>query len=175
MTATTTETRYGLVHLVRVQHDDRTRSLGYRPECLCGWSGTSTARACDAEAAARAHRVEAPGLPDGLDATMSALLDLQDGLAQVVVWLAENWSADLPVPHAYGGVGPLPDEDVPGAELFVYCATAEELARVAARLGAPIRRTQGHRPGVELGKAIRDFGRVRIKAYTLPSETESAP
>jgi hypothetical protein len=104
---------------------------------------------------------------------MSALLDLQDDLAEVVVWLAENWSADLPVPHAYGGVGPLRDE--PGAELFVYCATAEELARVAARLGAPIRRTQGHTPGVELGKAIRDFGRVRIKAYTLPPEPEAGP
>ncbi len=32
---------------------------------------------------------------------MSGLLDLQDDLADAVMWLAENWSADLPVP-CYG-------------------------------------------------------------------------
>ena len=134
---TTTETRYGLVHLVRVHHDDRTRSLGYRPECLCGWSGTYTARAGDAEAAALAHRDEAPGLPDGLDATMSALLDLQDDLAEVVVWLAENWSADLPVPT------PMPRRSTPAP------MTDEDAAGVrAARLLPDAPRTwPGWRPG----------------------------
>ena len=42
-----------------------------------------------------------PGRPPALDAAMSELLDLQDDLADVVVWLAENWSADLPVPHGH--------------------------------------------------------------------------
>ena len=142
MTATTSETRYGLVHLVRVHQAERTRALGYRPECLCGWSGNSTSRACDAEAAALAHRDEAPGLPDGLDATMSALLDLQDDVAQAVVWLAENWEADLPVPTPtattiYAGADDR--EGAAGVRLLAYCPDATVLARASARLGVPLR------------------------------------
>ena len=175
MTAMTSETRYGLVHLVRVQHDDRTRSLGYRPECLCGWAGTYTDLAGDAEVAAISHRDEAPGLPDGLDATMSALLDLQDGLAQAVVWLAENWEADLPVPRVcattiYAGADDR--EGAAGVRLLAYCPDGASLARAAARLGAPLRDDEApNTSGNRYTRAVRLFGRVKFEAYTEIAET----
>ena len=48
------------------------------------------------------HPHEAVGPPDAMDAAMSAMLDLQDDLAGVVMWLAENWSTDLPSPYLHG-------------------------------------------------------------------------
>jgi hypothetical protein len=61
------------------------------------------------------------------------LLDIQDDLARVVVWLAEHWSADLPAPTVYGyGGGP----SAARVELSVYYLSPDDLARVAELLGA---------------------------------------
>jgi hypothetical protein len=68
----------------------------YLAECSCGWA---SGWACTPEEADRAgveHRDGAVGPGDRMDLLMSGLLDLQDDIASVVIWLAENWSADLP-------------------------------------------------------------------------------
>ncbi len=96
----TTFPRVEFDHLVQVV---RHKALGYRAECWCGWSSawaTSTPRADEAGAD---HREVGAAASDGMDATLSGLLDLQDDLADTVIWLAENWSSDLPVPHASRG------------------------------------------------------------------------
>ena len=69
---------------------------------------------------------------------MSGLLDLQDDLADTVMWLAENWSADLPTPtcpqtqYREGG------ERLAGVRLLVYCDSTPALIRVAELLGEPV-------------------------------------
>jgi hypothetical protein len=153
-----------LDHLVQVV---RHRDCGFRAECSCGWAGPWGDDQATAEVEAVEHREIAAGPPTGLDAALSELLDLQDDLADAVMWLAENWSADLPAPYAcersfVGADG----ERRPGVALLVYCASQEELVRVAGLLDAPMQATgTPNRYGHRWERAVRCFGRVRIDAY----------
>jgi hypothetical protein len=94
--------------------------------------------------------------------------DLQDDLADTVIWLAENWSGDLPVPEIRPNERELEDgEHVPYLQLLVHCETAAELAPVIDRLASPRMSSaesdaqgRGDQPGT------RRFGRVHIIART---------
>jgi hypothetical protein len=92
---------------------------------------------------------------------MGELLDLQDDLARVVIWLAEHWSADLPVPDAYGtGVGRVE------VRMNAYCHSTDLLTRAAARLGVPLVDDPATSSrGVRYRRAVRRFGRVSLQAY----------
>jgi hypothetical protein len=156
-----------VAHLVQVEDDDLTYGLGSRPVCSCGWVGHWQDSFDDAADAGVEHRDGEVGPPDAVDVCLSGLLDLQDDIAQVVIWLAENWAADLPAPHWYtGGAGC----DV---RVLVYCTDEDELARAAAVLGvvlvddaAPSSTRNRYR------RAARSFGRATVSAYR---EIEAAP
>ena len=172
--ATTTPPAPELVHLVEVESDGPYDDC-YWAACSCGWTGDTQREAEWAHADAAEHRDQAPGPGDGLDAVMSDLLDLEDDLAGMVVWLAENWSADLPVLTIYGrggaGLGPA------SLELSAYCLDPGVVARIARLLGVPA--TDDERPddnGNRYRRAGRRFGRVTLAAFTaLATDTEPAP
>jgi hypothetical protein len=151
-------------HLVQVV---RHKALGYRAECWCGWASAWCDDYATADEAGQDHREVAAGPPDGLDAALSGLLDLQDDLADTVMWLAENWSADLPAPEVcshtqYREVG----EGVTGVRLLVYCDSPGLLVRVAELLGEPVvAEAEPDRYGSRWQRAVRRFGRVEIDAY----------
>ena len=174
-TDTGTAIDFELAHRVHVQTDPRVWGLGSRAVCSCGWASGWLPGSSDATQAGAEHVDTAIGPPDALDHAMNIMLDLQEDLAETVVWLAENWSADLPAPGVYGGIGYLRDPDVAGARLLVFCETADELARVAARLGAPVRTRLEPVTGRGFDAATRDFGRVRVEAYTESSTAEAVP
>jgi hypothetical protein len=173
--ATTTTPAPELVHLVEVESDGPYDDC-YWAACSCGWTGDTQRDAEWAHADAVEHRDQAPGPGDGLDAVMSELLDLQDDLAGMVVWLAENWSADLPVPTVYGrgGGGVLGPASV---ELSAYCLDPGPVARIARLLGVPV--TDDERPddrGYRYRWATRRFGRVTVAAFTaLATDTDTEP
>ena len=166
-TTTATTTAFDLTHAVRVVVDGLVDGLGHRAECGCGWASDWCDEPSDAEAAGVDHREVAVGPGDGLDRMISELLDLQDDLADMVVWLAENWSADLPVPVVYGRDG---GGDIRGparVELSAYCGVPADLGRIAHLLG--VLTVEDERPdcyGSRYRRARRDFGRVSLWAYT---------
>jgi hypothetical protein len=176
MANTTTTTAIDLTHPTQVVTDQRTYGLGYRAECGCGWASNWYDDTADAEAAGVDHREVAVGPGDRLDRVMSELLDLQDDLVAMVVWLAENWSADLPAPVIYGRDGGSGDPRPPArVELSAYCVEPADLARIAHLLGVPP--TDDNQPncyGSRYRRVHRDFGRVSLRAYTS-IETEPAP
>jgi hypothetical protein len=150
-----------VVHLVAVVR----HGLRYQAECGCGWVGDRFRPLGPASDLAAEHRDSAVGPPDDMDRLMTRMLDLQDDMAEVVVWLAENWSADLPVPVLYGiGGGTVPA----GVQLSVQCGTREDLARVAHLLGTPLADHAHSDPtaGVRYVYTGRDFGRVHVEAFT---------
>jgi hypothetical protein len=161
---TTLLSTYELAHLVQVVTDAR---AGQRAECSCGWCSRWTDDRAAVEDAATDHREVAVGPPTGLDATLSGLLDLQDDLAGVVMWLAENWSATLPTPHATMTCWYREDgEAVPGVRLLVYTDSPALLARLARLLDAPAATdTEPDSRGSRYERAVRSFGRVEIEAY----------
>jgi hypothetical protein len=170
-----TTTTIDLTHPTQVVTDQRTYGLGHRAECGCGWASNWTDNPADAEAAAVDHREIAAGPGDGLDAVMSELLDLQDDLAAMVVWLAENWSADLPVPIVYacgGGIGFDPTQ----VKVAACCLDPAELTRIAHLLGVPpVDDKDPNSQGRRYRNARRDFGRVTLHAFhRLPETTEPA-
>jgi hypothetical protein len=159
-----------LAHLVEVVYDEAAMAEApwdrsaerHRAECSCGWAGDWLDDAALAEADGEDHREEAVGPGDGLDRLMGELLDLQEDLARVVIWLAEHWSADLPVPRARG----INRDEVAGVELAVYCYAPDALERAARLLEVPLvddpsPDTSGNR----YRRALRPFGRVRFQAY----------
>jgi hypothetical protein len=161
--------RIEVAHLVVVLYDEDSNveagwdrsAERYRAECSCGWSGDWHHEGPLAEADADDHREILIGPADGLDGLMSELLDLQDDLARAVMWLAEHWSADLPVPgaRAFGA-------DRARIELSAYCGTAGELTRAADVLGAllvddPAPDSRGNR----YRRATRPFGRVQLRVF----------
>jgi hypothetical protein len=156
-----------LVHLVEVEsfspYDDC-----YAAVCSCGWAGDTQREAATAEADADGHREVAVGPGDDLDAVMSELLDIQDDLARVVVWLAEHWSADLPAPTVYGCGG---GTSAARVELSVYCLSADDLARVVELLGAsPIDDPAPDVKGSRYRRVMRRFGQVTVTAFrALPT------
>jgi hypothetical protein len=88
--------------------------------------------------------------------------------------LAENWSADLPVPVMYGRDGG--DDSRPArVELSTYCGDSGDVDRIAHLLGVPV--GDDERPdcdGARYRRARRDFGRVSLRAYTS-IETDRGP
>jgi hypothetical protein len=162
----TTMTAIDLAHPTRVVGDPQVDGLGYRAECDCGWASEWTVNPADAEAACVDHREVEAGPGDGLDGVMSDLLDLQDDLASMVVWLAENWSADLPVPTVYGRGGDPQRRLRARVELSVYCLDPADLVRVGHLLGVPpVDDDQPDTSGVRYRTARRNFGRVTLRAF----------
>src|ERR671919_568607 len=96
-----------LAHLVEVvYHEDGWAESGWDPtaerwraECSCGWTGDWHDDAVLAGADGEDHRGVVVGRGDALDGLISELFDLQDHLARAVMGLADQWSADLPVPR----------------------------------------------------------------------------
>jgi hypothetical protein len=129
-------------HLVQVVVHS---ACGYRAECLCGWASPWSGQ-LEARKARSEHREVTAGPYAWLDPALGRLLDLQDDLADAVFWMAEAWSADLPVPL-------LRFRSVP---LDVRCDTRADLDRVARVLDAEF----------TAGRAVRCFGRVRIEAVS---------
>ena len=159
---TTTTTTIDFPHPVHVVPDDRTYGLGWRAECACGWASDWHDHQADAETAGADHREVAAGPSDGLDRVMSELLDIQDELAAMVVWLAENWSAHLPVPTVYGFGGSTSPAHV---ELSVYCLDPADLTRIGHLLGVPP--ADDEQPDSHGGRyrtARRAVGRVTLRA-----------
>jgi hypothetical protein len=131
----------------------------FHAECCCGWTSDGHPTQAAAEAAISDHRDEAVGPPDEMDQLMSGLLDLQDDLAGVVVWLAENWSADLPVPALVGREGG-------HVHLAAWCPDAAGVARAAEHLGVPITIDDEHGRSGRCHRAIRAFGGVYVEVAT---------
>jgi hypothetical protein len=92
------------------------------------------------------------------------------------VWLAENWSADLPAP-CVNGTNHYRDDDNQGragVTLLVYCDDHDLLARAAARLGVPVILDPGpDSSGNRYQRATRRVGRVHLQAYTAAGEGAS--
>ena len=152
MEATTTGE---LVHQVTTVTD----GFEHRAECSCGWASEWVADDVTAVLDGVDHPEIAVVPADGLDEFVSGLLDVQDDLASLVVWLAENWSADLPVPA-------LPGPEGHRVDVLVHCLSDDELARVAEVLDAPVTGD----PGYDTDEAIyrcarRQFGAVRVEAW----------
>jgi hypothetical protein len=171
-----TTTTIDLTHPVRVVTDQRTYGLGHRAECGCGWASAWTDDPADAEAAGLDHREVAVGPGDRLDRVMSELLDLQHDLAAMVVWLAENWSADLPAPVIYGrdGGSGVPRDPV-RVELSAYCVEPADVTRIAHLLGVlPVDDEQPNCYGSRYRRVRRGFGRVSLRAFTA-IDPEPAP
>jgi hypothetical protein len=159
-----------LAHLVEVvYHEDGWAEPGWDPtgerwraECSCGWAGDWHDDPVLAEADGENHREVAVGPGDALDGLISELLDLQDDLARVVVWLAEHWSADLPVPYCRGDNR----GDQAGVEVATYCRDPEVLERIARVLDVPlIDDDTADSRGNRYRRAVRDFGRVYLRAF----------
>jgi hypothetical protein len=162
---TTETTRIELAHRVRIDTDHRVWGLGCRAVCSCGWASPWTDHGPTATQAGVEHLDTTIGPPDAMDLLMGAVLDLQDDLASVVVWLCENWSADLPAPvmHAktfYDEAG----RELPGTWLLGSTGDAGLLARVAERLGVPVLTDDDpDGAGNRYQRATRRFGRVAIE------------
>jgi hypothetical protein len=163
MTDTTTNP-LDLAHLVVLHRDDRD---GYQPVCSWGWHGPWNDYVTAAEVGGE-HRDGAVGPPDDLDRAMTELLDLQDDLAEAVVWLAENWSADLPGPYVVTATHYASDDDgkgKAGVRLLVPC-DPDELAVAAFRLGTPVIDDPTNDDGdIRYRRATRAIGRVHIEAF----------
>jgi hypothetical protein len=147
-----------LVHQVETVTD----GSDYRARCSCGWESDWYEDDVAAVAAGIEHPEDAVGPADELDGFMADVLDLQDDMSAVVMWLAENWSADLPVPVIWG----------PGCrrsrplDLTVQCHSADELARLADVLGSAIIGDPAYDVEGETYRcARRRFGRVVLEAW----------
>jgi hypothetical protein len=173
MTTTTTMTAPVPPHLVMVVSE----GFEYLAECACGWASDWHATPDAADTAGAEHRDGAVGPPDAMDRLMSGLLDLQDDLAAVVVWLAENWSVHLP-PLGWSANGSDRDGDRPVLRVTGYC-DPDELADAARVLGAvPADDLADDARGSRYRRAVRDFGRLRVEVFTNLDRcegTEPAP
>lgn len=151
-------------HLVQVVCD---AAGGHRAECLCGWASRWTNDVTTADAAASRHR-EQVDQACGIDATIAALLDLQDDLADAILWLAEYWPPDLPVLRARSCTDDLHGlEGRPGLALEAECGSPSEMAQLTCLLGGP--RVADLEPSAPDGRryerSVRRFGQVHIAAF----------
>lgn len=157
-----------LAHLVVVTYEHHGPRVDFRAECTCGWTGDGQDDTALAELDADDHRAVVVRPAEGLDAAISGLLDLQDDLTAVVMWLAEHWSADLPAPRWSVGADPA------GVDLAVACANVQ-LARIARVFDAPVvEDTTPDAAGHLCRCAERRFGRVRLVAYRSLADTDRA-
>ena len=145
-------------HVVAVVSD----GFEYLAECSCGWSGGWQPDPAAADLDGAEHREAAISAPDPTDAVLTSLLDLQDNLATVVIWLAENWSTGLPKITHYGKGCDNGTEVV----LLAYCGTPDELEAVAALMAVtPVDDPEPNRQGDRYRRATLVFGQVRLVAY----------
>jgi hypothetical protein len=164
-TTTTTTMAPGLAHLVSVTD----AGSGYRAECSCGWLSDRFDTVDRAELAGVEHPAEAVGPADGMDRLVSGLLDLQDDLAAVVIWLAENWSVHLPELgwHSRPGSG---DRPVPVVKVH-GCGSLAEVAEAAGLLGVvPADDPAPNSYGYRCRRAVRRFGRVEVEVFARLDE-----
>jgi hypothetical protein len=140
-------------------------ACGFRAECLCGWASRWAEEASTADAAAQSHR-EQVGQFVGTDAAIASLLELQDDLADTIMWLAENWSPDLPALAAHSCTDTQHDPDgVPGVSLCAICHGPDDMARAARRLGGPIvADPEPDATGRRYERSLRRFGHVYVAA-----------
>jgi hypothetical protein len=158
---TDTMTAPAPTHVVKVAGDGDE----YRAECGCGWASDWCFTPDDADWQATWHRDDAARAADAMDGLMSDLLDLQDDLAAVVVWLAENWSTGLPE-LGWSATGDDRHRDQPALRVFGYASPAE-LAAASLVLDVPVRDDLPSDSGrARYRHAIRDFGRVQIDIFT---------
>ena len=137
----------------------------YRATCGCGWLGDWQFSPAEADDEGTWHRDDAVRAADAMDLVMSDLLDLQDDLAAVVVWLAENWSAGLPS-LGWTACGDERDRERPALRVLGYASPAELVAASLVLDATPTDDppTEGGR--ARYRRAIRDFGRVRLDIFT---------
>jgi hypothetical protein len=126
----------------------------YRAECGCGWASEWCFTATDADGEATWHRDDAARAADAMDELMSDLLDIQDDLAAVVVWLAENWSTGLPE-LGWTASGDDRHRGRPALRVLGYASPA-----------APVRDEQPTCSGPGYRHVTRDFGRIQIDIFT---------
>jgi hypothetical protein len=151
-------------HLVQVVYH---KACGHRAECWCGWASAWCDDYATADETANDHRRVAAGPASALDATLGGLLDLQDDLADAVMWLADHWSSDLPVPELHPRRWRDGSESATGFALAVRCQTSGQLVELAVMLDAPIViDASPQTPEHSCERAARSFGRVEIEAYT---------
>jgi hypothetical protein len=143
-------------HLVVVVTDDESH---YRTECVCGWaSDWYLDDDVAAEAAGVDHLAVALGPPDRLDGLLSGLLDLQEDIAETVLWFADNYSADLPVPAC----SILSEQR--SFWLLAYATDAGDVDKVAELIGAtPVVDIEPDGCGRRYRRVVHDFGRVRFE------------
>ena len=147
----------------------------YRAECPCGWLSDWHFSPAEAEDEGARHRDDAARAADAMDLVINDLLDLQDDLAAVVVWLAENWSTGLPT-LGWSACGDDRHRDRPALRLLGYASPAEFTAAAVVLDTIPTDKppdSGGHR----WRRAVRDFGRVQLDIFTdLPDlDPETLP
>jgi hypothetical protein len=169
MTTITTTTTFVPAHLVAVVSD----GFEYLAECSCGWAGDWQATPEAADAAGAEHTDMAVGPPDEMDRLMSGLLDLQDDIASVVTWLAENWSAHLP-PLGWTASGSDHQHERPAIRVLGYCEPSELAAAAAALAAEPSDDPPNDRGHTLYRRVVRDFGRVRIDIFTSLTDALAA-
>jgi hypothetical protein len=136
-----------------------------RAECRCGWLGEWQFGAAGADEDGVCHQDDSARAAEAMDLVMSGLLCLQDDLAAVVVWLAENWTTGLPQ-LCWSACGDDRDRDRPALQVLGYATPAEMTAAVVV-----LDTTMTDDPPDDEGNpryrhAIRDFGRVLIDVFT---------
>lgn len=152
-----------LDHPTYVSHEP---AHGYRAVCnnqQCGWTGDWHTDQADGEDDCFDHIEVSANPPDDLDRLLNQLLDLQDDIAQLVIWLADHWTADLPVPFLFGR---RPGRERPVVEVLVHCPRdTGAVEQVAQLLNRPI----NHPDHPALGPGVcRDFGMALFEAYVHP-------
>jgi hypothetical protein len=103
---------------------------------------------------------------------LADLLGIQDDIAATVVWLADNWPGELPVPKWHGRGW---DHEV--LELLVYCS-AGQLDQVAALVNTtPVDDPDPDSRWHCYQRVRRCFGtgRVALTAYTLNDDDSPFP
>jgi hypothetical protein len=156
-------------HLVSVVSD----GYEYLAECGCGWASDWHTTPEGADRSGTEHRDATIGSPDEMDELMTALLDIQDDLAATVVWLAENWSTQLP-PLGWYATGCDRDLDRPALRVM-GAADPAELAAAAAVLGTVLADDPPNDSGsTRYRRATRDIGRVRLDVFASLDRCERA-
>lgn len=111
---------------------------------------------------------EPAGPADHLDRALTELLDVQDDIAETVMWLAEHWRLDLPELTLSLGI------PADGYLLRVMaCCSRDELGRVAELIDAPVTEAEPH-SGARWFHARRRFGTVLLDAFTSEDLPERA-
>jgi hypothetical protein len=146
-----------------------TDGFEYRSECSCGWSSEWFLDDVEATEAGLEHPEIAVGPSDPMDGLMSALLDIQEDLAAVVVWLAENWSTGLPE-LGWSACGDDHSPERPALRVLGYAEPAEFTAAALVVDATPYDDAATGAGQTRWRHVGRDFGRVRLDIFTaLPA------